>query len=141
MKKILAAGGIIWNECNEMLFIYRRSKWDLPKGHVEKNETFEACALREVREETGLRNVTLIRFIGTTQHEYHDYKLSENVLKETHWFDMKADKNEPLHPQEEESIEWIKWVPKDEVKKYLYNSHSNIEEIVQKELKEKFRVK
>jgi len=138
MKRVLAAGGLVWNECNELLFIYRRSIWDLPKGHVERNETFEECAIREVKEETGLSKVMLIRFVGITEHEYYDYKIESNIIKETHWFEMQADKNNPLQPQEEESIEWIRWVPKDEIKKYLYNSHNNISEIVQKELKEKF---
>jgi 8-oxo-dGTP pyrophosphatase MutT (NUDIX family) len=56
MKKMIikAGGGIVVNEQNEVLLIYRRGKWDLPKGKLDDGETIEECALREVKEETGL---------------------------------------------------------------------------------------
>ena len=59
MKRVLAAGGIVINRFNEVLLIYRRTMWDLPKGHIEKNETPETCALREVSEETGLKKLQI----------------------------------------------------------------------------------
>ncbi len=40
---------------DEILMIFRRGKWDLPKGKLDKGESLEACALREVEEETGLK--------------------------------------------------------------------------------------
>ena len=132
MKKVLAAGGVVVNEENEMLFIYRHSKWDLPKGHVEKDESFEDCALREVKEETGIVNLYINRFIGTTEHEYFDSYLDTDAIKETHWFEMRSGKNESLLPQAEEGIEWIRWIPKEDVFLFLKNSYKNIIEIVKK---------
>ncbi len=132
MKKVLAAGGIVVNEKKELLLIFRYSKWDLPKGHVEEGESFEHCAIREVREETGLSNIEIAGFIGTTQHEYFDKHLHEDVLKETHWFAMKADKDEPLVAQAEEDIELIKWVTTKELPSFLNNSYKNISEILEK---------
>jgi 8-oxo-dGTP pyrophosphatase MutT (NUDIX family) len=132
MKKILAAGGLVINQNNELLMIYKRSKWDLPKGHVDKNETFKTCALREIKEETGLTDISITRFIGITEHEYYDGLLNEDAIKEIHWFEMKANKDEPLHPQLEESIEWIRWVSKSDLGKYLHNSYSNIRDIISK---------
>lgn len=132
MKKVLAAGGIVLNQNDELLMICKRSKWDLPKGHVDKNETFENCALREIREETGLETVSIVRFVGITQHEYYDSLLNAEAIKEIHWFEIKANKDERLHPQYEESIEWIRWVPKNEVANYLNNSYQNIREIISK---------
>ena len=132
MKKVLAAGGIVLNKKNEMLFIYRHSKWDLPKGHVEKGESFEDCALREVKEETGINNLYINRLIGTTEHEYFDSYVGTEVIKETRWFEMRTDKDESLHPQAEEGIEWIRWIPKEDVFLFLKNSYKNIIEIVKK---------
>ena len=101
MKKVLAANGVVVNEKNEMLFIYRHSKWDLPKGHVEKEESFEDCALREVKEETGISNLQINKCIGATEHEYFDSFLGADAIKETHWFEMRSSNDESLLPQEE----------------------------------------
>ena len=62
-KKIIAAGGLITNEKNQLLMMFRRGKWDLPKGKVDEGETLEAAAVREVQEETGIKNVTLGKFM------------------------------------------------------------------------------
>ncbi|MEO6813997.1 MAG: NUDIX domain-containing protein [Ginsengibacter sp.] len=126
MKNILAAGGIVTNEKNELLLIYRYSKWNLPKGHVEAGESFEHCALREVKEETGLKEIEITRFIGTTQHEYFDKYLHEEAVKETHWFLMNARKDDTLIPQLEEDIQLIKWVTIKELPFILSNSYKNI---------------
>src|SRR5262245_43144571 len=54
---IEAAGGIVQNDKKELLFIHRLGKWDLPKGKIEKKESPETCAVREVEEETGVTNL------------------------------------------------------------------------------------
>lgn len=131
MKKVLAAGGIVLNAKNEMLLIYRHSKWDLPKGHLEKGESYEDCALREVKEETGVNSLYINTYIGSTKHEYFDSYLGTDAIKETHWFEMRTDKEESLNPQAEEGIEWIRWVPLEDVFLFLNNSYKNIMEIVQ----------
>ena len=131
MKRDAAAACIVLNENGEILIIYRRSKWDLPKGHLEKGETFENCALREVKEETGLQNLSITRFIGATEYEYYDNVLKADAIKETHWFEMRAYGNEPLKAQAEESIEWIRWVRKADLIHYLRNSYQNIIDIFQ----------
>ena len=132
MKKVLAAGGVVVNEKNEMLFIYRHSKWDLPKGHVEIGESFEDCALREVKEETGISNLQINKYIGSTEHEYFDSFSGADVIKETHWFEMRSGSEESLLPQEAEGIEWIRWIAKENVSLFLKNSFKNIIGIVQK---------
>ena len=48
MPNIIAAGGKVVNSKNEILFIYRNNKWDLPKGKAERNENIAETALREV---------------------------------------------------------------------------------------------
>ena len=55
IKTIYASGGIVKNKKSEILFIFRRGKWDLPKGKADKGETKKQTALREVKEETGVK--------------------------------------------------------------------------------------
>jgi len=52
---IKAAGGIVFNEANEILFIYRKQKWDLPKGKLDLQERTRDAAVREVEEECGIK--------------------------------------------------------------------------------------
>src|SRR5260221_13510882 len=47
---VKAAGGLVQNENNQIMMIFRRGKWDLPKGKLDKEETLEQCAVREVEE-------------------------------------------------------------------------------------------
>lgn len=129
-KKVIAAGGIVKNELDEILMIYRRGKWDLPKGKLDKNETVETCALREVSEETGITNIRLGKLIGKTYHEYFDTWLQKDVIKETFWFEMYITESANLIPQAEEDIEKVEWVSKTKIKTKLENSYKNIEEII-----------
>jgi 8-oxo-dGTP pyrophosphatase MutT (NUDIX family) len=129
-KKIIAAGGLVLNDKKELLMIFRRGKWDLPKGKLDKGESIEDCALREVKEETGLGNVKLGKFAGLTYHEYFDTYLKQNLIKETHWFAMHAPGMQPLVPQTTEDIEIIEWVDKNNIPGKLNNSYPNIIEII-----------
>ena len=49
-----AAGGLVQNKKGAYLFIFRRGKWDLPKGKIDKGESEEDAAVREVSEECGI---------------------------------------------------------------------------------------
>ena len=133
MEKIIAAGGLVLNDKNELLMIFRRGKWDLPKGKLDEGETIEACALREVEEETGLKELTLGNVAGITFHEYKNkYNNDKDTIKETHWYHMRAAENQPLIPQTEEDIEIIEWVPEEKIAEKLSNSYTNIIEILNK---------
>lgn len=129
-EKIIAAGGIVENEEKKILFQFRRGKWDLPKGKLDEGETIEACAVREVEEETGLRNVELGELIGVTQHFY--IERGKNIEKETHWYAMRSSGTQQLVPQLEEDITDLRWVAENELKYYLNHTYSNIVEIVEK---------
>ncbi len=123
-KLIEAAGGVVFNEENEVLFIYRLGKWDLPKGKLEENESIEQCAIREVEEECGIRE---IRITGKAFYTYHTYKLKgKNILKKTHWYKMMAPKNQILTPQTIEDITEVKWVGENKMKMVLENTYENI---------------
>jgi 8-oxo-dGTP pyrophosphatase MutT (NUDIX family) len=131
MRKIIAAGGLVLNDNKELLMIFRRDKWDLPKGKLDDNEKIKDCALREVKEETGLKNVKLEQFLGSTFHEYFDEYSNQDIVKETHWFKMHASSDQPLIPQQEEDIEIIEWVNENDISEKLKNSYANIIEIIE----------
>lgn len=112
-KQIIeAAGGLVFNNNHELLMIYRRGFWDLPKGKVDEGETLDQCAVREVKEETGLQNISLDEFLTTTYHTYQQN--GKTILKPSHWFKMLSTFTETLVPQTEEDITEIKWVSKEE---------------------------
>ncbi len=106
-KIVEAAGGVVENDEKETLMIFRRDWWDLPKGKIDPGETPEIAAIREVKEETGLKNVSLIKFLCQT---YHTYTLNEKrILKPTHWYLMFSNDTD-LIPQTAEDILEVKWV-------------------------------
>jgi len=83
-------------------------KWDLPKGKVEKNEAVDKAALREVKEECGLKNVSLVRNVTSTWHTYE--RKGKQHLKRTEWFLMQGTVKDVLIAQAEEDIEEVCWL-------------------------------
>lgn len=126
---VCAAGGLIENENSEILFIFRRGKWDLPKGKLDKGEKLETCAVREVQEETGLRNVQLREPLTITYHTY--YEGTKFILKESHWFCMKVTGDQKLIPQKDEDIQEIRWVSLMKVHAYLKQAFPTITDIIE----------
>ncbi len=126
---VKAAGGLVRNELNEILMIFRRGKWDLPKGKLDPNESLEDCALREVKEETGLENVKVVGPLLVTYHTYREG--TRFILKESHWFKMKTKSGQSLIPQAEEDIHEIKWVKPEDIDAYLANTFPSISDVLQ----------
>lgn len=125
---IQAAGGLVFNEHQEALFIFRRGKWDLPKGKLDEGETLEECAVREVEEETGLKDITLKDLITTTYHTYNES--GKHILKESYWYLMEVKNNQRLVPQLEEFITKIKWVKKANWNEMKSNTFPSIIEVL-----------
>ncbi len=133
LSTIKAAGGIVINKNNEILFIYRKGKWDLPKGKMEKNEDKKDSALREVIEETGVKKLKIVNFFSTT---FHLIKVKrEYFLKETHWYKMKTKYDGKLKPQKSEGIISAKWKTLDEAFEIKKKTFRNIAIILTKYLK------
>jgi 8-oxo-dGTP pyrophosphatase MutT (NUDIX family) len=105
---IHASGGIIQNPKGEILFIFRKGHWDLPKGKIDEGETRKAAAIREVIEETGIGDLEVGKKFYKTKHLYRNGK-NRRVLKITTWYTMNAPK-QPLTPEKEESIEKAEWL-------------------------------
>ncbi|MFN5054418.1 MAG: NUDIX hydrolase [Bacteroidota bacterium] len=128
--QIEAAGGMVLNTKGELLMMFRRGKWDMPKGKLDEGETIKECALREVREETGLTHLKVGRKLQIT---YHTYAIKgKNVIKPSHWYFMKYDGNEIPIPQTEEDITEVRWVNKKEAAKLIDDAYASIREIVKK---------
>ena len=106
--RIEAAGGLVKNSSGAYLFIERRGKWDLPKGHIEKGESPEKCALREVEEECGINDLRIIKTLNPSYHTYMYEGIS--YLKKTYWFLMNYDGEQSLSPQVEEGITKADWL-------------------------------
>ncbi len=123
---VKAAGGIVFNNKNEILVIFRKGFWDLAKGHLHKNETKKAAAAREVMEETGLKNVEVFEKAGKTRHIF---KNKSRQMKISHWYFMKANQAE-LIPQTEEDISEAKWV-KPDVFLENYSMYASIKDLLQ----------
>jgi 8-oxo-dGTP pyrophosphatase MutT (NUDIX family) len=131
LTPIIAAGGIVINPNKEILWIFRRGFWDLPKGKLDPNESIEACAIREVMEETGISNLVLGDLILTTKHLYHDTYLKTEVEKTTYWYQMTTDTIQEGVPQTEEDIEAIVWVKKADLAPYLAKTYENINQVME----------
>lgn len=127
---IEAAGGLVNNSKGEMLFIKRLGKWDLPKGKMEKGESREESAVREIEEETGLKDVELLKFINTTYHIYVE-RNGDKILKCTHWFEMNFNGEDTSKPQIEEGITEVAWKNASQIENEVFpNTFKNIQLIV-----------
>lgn len=127
-----ASGGLVHTPKDEYLYIFRRGKWDLPKGHKERKEKKETTALREVREETGVSNMQVVKQLPSTYHflfEDDKYK-----VKETHWFEMLLPATAPATAQSEEDIEKAEWLTREQVIAKLPLMYSSIAELTRKVL-------
>ena len=130
---IEAAGGIVQNDQEEILFIYRLQKWDLPKGKLEAGENLETCAVREVEEETAANQLTLVNKIGETYHTYNAF--GKHFIKTTHWYFMTCPSKQILVPQTEEDIAEIKWMKKENMDIAMKNTYPSIIDILNRFLK------
>ena len=125
---IKAGGGLVQNENDEVLFIFRRNKWDLPKGKLDDGETIDQCALREVEEETGLNNILLKKLLLITNHTYTEN--GKHILKETYWYKMKGTSTQLLIPQQEEQITELKWITEHEISTLIKETYPSIVDVL-----------
>jgi 8-oxo-dGTP pyrophosphatase MutT (NUDIX family) len=126
--QITAAGGVVIDDEGRILLIFRRGKWDLPKGKLEEGELVEDCAEREVKEETGLAEIKMERFLLATYHTYTEK--NKSILKDTHWYLFRAHGTQDVIPQTEEDIVEIEWVYPSELIEYTDNTYELIKDVL-----------
>ncbi|MBM3168368.1 MAG: NUDIX hydrolase [Bacteroidetes bacterium] len=119
---IKAAGGVVAKK-QKVLLIHRLGKWDFPKGKLDKGESPETCAKREVEEECSIR-VKVEEHFCTTWHTYTQNRRS--ILKKTYWYTMNCSNDTAMKPQEEEGIEDIQWFTAEGAQEALSDSYPSM---------------
>lgn len=132
-EPVTAAGGVVYyqdeDDTLQVILIYRRGVWDLPKGKLDEGETIKECAVREVAEEIGLPTYPEISFdLTKTYHEYEEDKV--RFGKTTHWFgiELQSLPEQGLRPQTEEDIKKIRWATLPKAKELV--GYSNLVEVL-----------
>ena len=120
---ISAAGGIVQNK-DRILFIYKNNHWDLPKGKMENGESSEKAALREVKEECGLKQLSLKGPHAITYYLFNEK--GNTLLKKTEWFLMTSPDEGPLIGDKKEGITDVKWMDKNSWKSDQQNSFPSV---------------
>jgi len=88
---------------NMIMMIYREKQNDFtfPKGHLESGESLEGCAIKEVREETGL-DIKIIKQLWVM--EYRDS--SQKDVTTVYYLATSVD-DQKAKPEKDCSIEWV----------------------------------
>jgi ADP-ribose pyrophosphatase YjhB (NUDIX family) len=131
-KEVPAAGGVVIRE-NKLLLIFRNEKWDLPKGKIDKGETAQEAAIREVAEECGIIGHRIIKKLPPTFHIYvSPWKETFGlwILKETHWFEMNYSGTENGKPETGENITEIRWFAGNELNEVIANTYESLKQII-----------
>jgi 8-oxo-dGTP pyrophosphatase MutT (NUDIX family) len=126
-RVVPAAGGLVINEFGEILFIFRRGHWDLPKGKAEKGETKKQTAIREVQEETGISKINVLGKLSVTDHTYKSK--GERLIKKSYWYLMQT-KKQKLVPQVAEDIEIATWMNLEEFYKQKRKAYLSIYDVL-----------
>lgn len=127
-KLVKAGGGIVEKE-GKILLIYRKGKWDLPKGKLEKKEGKREGAMREVEEECNIE----VKSGELITHTWHTYILNgKKHLKKTYWYRMECLDDRNMKPQLEESITDVRWMDQKDTRQAMVNSYRSIRHVVKK---------
>ena len=132
-KMAPAAGGIVVKN-GKIVTITRHDIPDLPKGHIEKGESPEQAALREVEEETGIGKLQIVKPLPSTWHCYFEHE--EWKLKRTYWYLMQSEADLQAKPQTEEGISEVKLIGAEEIDSFLKRTFRSISEILGKDLRQ-----
>ena len=125
---IKAGGGYVLNDRGDLLMIFRRGFWDLPKGKLDKGETIEECAIREVEEECGISRLSIISGAFSTFHLYNEK--GKTIVKESVWYKMRSTDKSELVPQTEEDILEARWVATPVSSDLIDEAYLSIREVI-----------
>lgn len=120
-KLQFSSGGIVYrkkgNETEVVLIVRGEGKiFCLPKGKIEKPETPQETALREVNEETGLKG-RIEKEIGKINYWFQSKEEKARIFKTVYFYLIKYESGETTHHDFE--VEEVKWLPVDEALKIM----------------------
>lgn len=130
---VQAAGGLVTNAEDKILFIYRLDKWDLPKGKMEEGESVQQAAIREVEEECSIGHLELGGELSETWHTY--IQAGVPMIKSTRWFLMRYNGKEVPQPQLQEGITEVVWLHQSELDMVRRNTYPSVLDVVESYLK------
>ena len=126
-KKETSAGGVVYRSTDKgpvfLLIKDSYRNWGFPKGHLEKGETSEGAALREVREETGLENLSARGMIETI--EWYFRFRGRLIHKVCHFYLMESESGK-TRPQRDEGITACRWLPFDEARELISYANARV---------------
>ena len=130
LKREFSAGGIVYNTKTKKFLLIKDSygRWALPKGLIEKGETAQQAALREVEEETGLKNLKIVKRLGEINYFYT--LKGQRIFKIVIFFLMETEQTH-LKPQWE--ICGAKWFKPEQALEKI--SYTNSKAIIKKAIK------
>ena len=132
-KTIVAAGGIIVDQSTDgrrLLLVHRPryDDWSFPKGKFDPGETVEEAALREVREETGLK-CRIVRPLPVMSYRYRTRNTGRLKPKVVHYFLMEAISRRIRVPGDE--VDAADWFTFDEAyRKLTYSQDRKVLELL-----------
>lgn len=127
-KIIDAAGGVVTNKDGKKLLIYRLKQWDIPKGKLDKGESFKVTAVREVEEETRVK----VKLTGKITTTWHTYTIKDKpILKRTKWYAMDCINDDDMKPQKREGIEKLAWMDDEEATTVLRKSYRSVRHVME----------
>jgi 8-oxo-dGTP pyrophosphatase MutT (NUDIX family) len=126
-----SAGGIVFRvdrgEPRYLLIRDSYRNWGFPKGHLEDGERPEAAAIREVGEETGLKNLAIRGLVDTIDWEFRFR--GQLIHKVCHFFLMEAARSK-TSPQRAEGITACRWTSFDEADRLI--SYKNARDVLRR---------
>lgn len=116
MRQIKACGVLVvrGNPVESFLLMKHKDRWDLPKGHLDGDETEEECARRELLEETGITAADIELLPGfrwVTEYDVHSKRFGEKCHKTLVIFLGRLKRDMPITPTEHLDFRWFPWQP------------------------------
>ncbi|MBI2485284.1 NUDIX domain-containing protein [Candidatus Uhrbacteria bacterium] len=144
MRREVAAGGIVFKRTQRgvvfAMIVDSYGKLAFPKGHVRRGERLVECAAREIYEEMGVRNLRLLRRLGTNDIWFRDRFVYKGYLihKFIHYYLFETDRHANIRIERRlgghgEQIKRGLWVPMYDVLKR--SSYENMEDIVRQAIR------
>ncbi|MBI2522909.1 NUDIX domain-containing protein [Candidatus Woesearchaeota archaeon] len=109
MKREKSAGAIVFRKEKEIRYLllhYEAKHWDFPKGHIEKNETDEQTVKREIQEETGIKDVEIVKDFKEKIHYYYKFE-GELITKTVMFYLAKTDEDQVKLSFEHIGYAWL----------------------------------